>query len=75
MTLRGRAARLPGVVALDRRIFTLELEPAAEPIAGLLREPGGAEHEFHGWLGLAGALERAIEHDSRQSPRASEGSG
>ena len=36
----------------------LELEvDFADPIRGTVREPGEAEHPFHGWLQLLSALE------------------
>jgi hypothetical protein len=39
---------------------TLEIELDSQPIAGRLRGAGG-EIDFAGWLGLAAALERALE--------------
>lgn len=45
----------------------LELEIDAEPIAGRLRLEGGAPRSFSGWLGLAAALEDALDA-GRQAP-------
>lgn len=38
----------------------LDLDLASEPIEGEVWEPLGPGHPFVGWLGLAGALERAV---------------
>jgi hypothetical protein len=44
------------------RTLTLEIDPASDPIRGRLREgPDAKGEEFVGWLGLAMALERALE--------------
>jgi hypothetical protein len=40
---------------------TLALDPAAEPIAGVARDEQGTERPFTGWLGLAKALELALD--------------
>ena len=55
----GRAGgRIERVTATAR--IELELD-RSEPIGGLLRDSRGAEHEFHGWLGLIARLEDALE--------------
>ena len=41
--------------------LTLELEPGADPIAGVIRDSTGLSHSFVGWLGLAVALQRCLE--------------
>jgi hypothetical protein len=44
------------------RTLTLEIDPGSDPICGRLREgPDAKGEEFVGWLGLARALERALE--------------
>ena len=41
--------------------LTLELDPGAEPIAGVIRNlTTGASWPFRGWLGLAVALEDVL---------------
>jgi hypothetical protein len=39
--------------------MTLDLDPAAEPVAGWVAVAGGDREAFVGWLELASALERA----------------
>lgn len=41
--------------------LTLELEPDADPIAGVIRDDTGSSHPFVGWLGLAVALQECFE--------------
>ena len=43
------------------RVLTLEVEIDSDPISGRLGEPGAPGREFVGWLGLARALELALE--------------
>jgi len=43
------------------KVLTLEIEPDSDPITGRLSEVGAPEQEFVGWLGLARALELALE--------------
>jgi hypothetical protein len=43
------------------RVLTLEIDAASDPIAGRLSEGGAPGREFVGWLGLARALELALE--------------
>ncbi len=45
---------------MERIVFQVEVEPDVEPISGLIRA-GEREVKFEGWVGLAGALEQAIE--------------
>ena len=40
---------------------TLEVDPASDPIQGIARDEHGAERAFSGWVGLAAALEHALE--------------
>lgn len=49
-------ARLVGT-----RTLTLEIYPQSNPIAGRLSEGGTSGHQFVGWLGLARALELALQ--------------
>jgi hypothetical protein len=44
----------------QRVTLRLDLDLASEPIEGEVWEPLGRVHPFVGWLGLAGALERAV---------------
>ncbi len=53
---------LPGVEETLR--ITLELEPAADPIAGRLYAHERPEHSFFGWLEFAAALEAACKEGS-----------
>ena len=43
------------------RVLTLEIESESDPIAGRVSEAGAPGREFVGWLGLARALELALE--------------
>ena len=43
--------------------LTLELDPAAEPIAGSLRDGGSLPRPFVGWLGLLAALDAVLTRD------------
>jgi hypothetical protein len=45
------------------RTYTLELDAAADPIAGSLRDERGDDVDFVGWLGLASALERLLSEE------------
>jgi len=62
----GRIERVTATARIE-----LELD-RSEPIGGLLRDSRGAEHEFHGWLGLIACLEEAWE---AQWDRAEQGRG
>ena len=44
-----------------RRVLTLEIDADSDPIAGRVSEGGAPADPFFGWLGLARALERALE--------------
>lgn len=62
-----------------RRRLTLELDSAAEPITGRMREENGHSRAFAGWLGLAAALgsflgrgEPTTEAESAQAPTSTE---
>jgi hypothetical protein len=43
------------------RVLTLEIDTGSDPIAGRLSEGGAPGRQFVGWLGLARALELALE--------------
>ena len=43
------------------RVLTLEIDAESDPIAGCLSESGAPGQQFVGWLGLARALELALE--------------
>jgi hypothetical protein len=43
---------------------TLEVDPTSDPIQGIARDERGAERTFSGWVGLAAALEHALELDA-----------
>jgi hypothetical protein len=43
------------------RVLTLEIDSDGDPIAGRLSEGGAPGREFVGWLGLARALELALQ--------------
>jgi hypothetical protein len=45
----------------------IELDPAAEPISGMLTQHDGRTTAFHGWLALTEALE-ASRHDGSAVP-------
>jgi hypothetical protein len=57
MTPRGASPMLRSMP--DKNPIRLELELATwpEPVAGSLRDAHGRTRTFHGWLGLAAALE------------------
>jgi hypothetical protein len=44
----------------ERRVLTLELDVAAEPLAGVIRDERGTSRPFKSWLGLASTLELAL---------------
>ena len=46
----------------------IELDQAADPIAGQLQPAAGPCLPFTGWLDLAGALQRAIEPERESAP-------
>lgn len=46
------------------RTVTLEVDPTSDPIQGIARDERGAERTFSGWVGLAAALEHALELDA-----------
>jgi hypothetical protein len=48
----------------DERKLTLEVDGAAEPIAGALCDENGTTRAFAGWLGLAAALEHFLDAPS-----------
>lgn len=37
----------------------LEIDPASDPVAGLVRDRNGRRHDFTGWLQLMAAVEEA----------------
>ncbi len=43
------------------RTVTLEVDPTSDPIQGTMRDEHGAERSFSGWVGLATALEHALD--------------
>jgi hypothetical protein len=43
-------------------VLTLEIDADRDPIAERVSEGGAPGEEFVGWLGLARALELALEH-------------
>jgi hypothetical protein len=43
------------------RVLTLEIDTDSDPIAGRLSEGEAPSRQFVGWLGLARALELALE--------------
>jgi len=48
------------VETADQKVFTLRVDPDAQPIAGHLIEADGNAHEFAGWIGLATTLEELL---------------
>lgn len=46
---------------MSTRAFRLELDSDADPIRGRLMDEAGPGVDFVGWLGLASALERALD--------------
>jgi hypothetical protein len=60
-------------VSAEPRIeIRLEVDPASDPIQGLLRDRLGETHGFHGWLQLMAAIDeaRSIESEQSRSARA-----
>jgi len=45
--------------------ITLELEPGADPIRGLIEHPDGSRQPFWGWLELIEQLRRAADEPHR----------
>ena len=56
--------RIPGTLGCmpeaALRTLTLQIDPAANPIVGAVRDERGTNRTFSGWIGLAAALEHAI---------------
>ncbi len=54
---------LPCVPDAERhtRTLTLEVDANSDPIQGIARDELGDERPFSGWVGLATALEHALE--------------
>jgi hypothetical protein len=50
-----------------QKVFTLRVDPDAEPIAGRLIEEDGNEHQFAGWIGLAATLEELLGPNPRKA--------
>jgi hypothetical protein len=63
----------PRQETVDGRVeILLEVDPASDPIKGLLRDRRGDTHDFHGWLQLMAAVDtaRTIEPErSRSNPK------
>lgn len=53
--------------------FTLELDPIEQSIAGSLTDERGTAVPFTGWLGLARALERALNASAEPNQDRQEG--
>jgi hypothetical protein len=51
----------PTSASAPTRVLTLEIDGGSDPIAGRLSEGGAPGRQFVGWLGLARALELALE--------------
>lgn len=47
--------------------FVIELDAGLDPLSGRVRSQIGTHQSFVGWLGLAGALVRAVEDDSSRN--------
>ena len=58
----------------QRTRFTIDLIPAAEPIAGRIESAGGEAREFAGYIGLIAALE-ALTSPPVPQPARAEGRG
>jgi hypothetical protein len=57
-----------GAFGSDRtRVLTLEIETDSDPIAGIVSEGEAPGQPFVGWLGLARALELALERSEAAS--------
>jgi hypothetical protein len=51
----------------DRHVeLRLDVDPAADPIRGVVTAADGLAHEFVGWLGLATEIERTL-HGGEES--------
>jgi hypothetical protein len=50
-----------------RAFLTLELDPQADPIAGVVRDDAG-RHEFRGWMQLTRTIELAVESARESGP-------
>ncbi len=44
-----------------RAALTVEVDPYADPIAGVIRTSTGADAPFVGWMGLTRGIELALE--------------
>ena len=68
----GRRVGTLDAMAHDlRAALTVEVDPYADPIAGVIRTSTGAEARFIGWMGLTRGIELALEAARAASVRAS----
>jgi hypothetical protein len=59
---------------IRRAFLTLELDPEADPIAGVVHGDAG-RHEFRGWMQLTRTIELAVESARESGPSESPSSG
>jgi hypothetical protein len=45
----------------------LQIEPTADPIAGVALGPGGTTRSFRGWTSLADAVAAAVDGDEHEA--------
>jgi hypothetical protein len=52
----------------------IEVDPASDPIRGLVRDRNGETHDFYGWLQFMAAVDRArsAEPQRREPPTTTE---
>lgn len=43
----------------------IEVDPATQPITGSAKRAEGDEHDFVGWTGLMGAIDRLLEQSEQ----------
>jgi hypothetical protein len=62
MYRRAAAVSIPAMTTRRRRALSLELdETDGDSIAGRLADEAGVRTEFTGWIGLAAAIDDALE--------------
>ncbi len=71
--MRGerRVGTLDAMAQDQRAALTVEVDPYADPIAGVIRTSTGTEARFVGWMGLTRGIELALEAARAASVRSS----
>jgi hypothetical protein len=72
MTARHGPGLIDPVSTNERVQVQLDLDPAADPIRGALKDVSGHAVEFSGWLGFAAAIEEVLAAAAAMPPEESQ---